>query len=62
AAGDQLHVGHGELEGERFLALLGQEGKFVGAVGMKRPRQLNACREWLAQEVPFERAVAELGG
>lgn len=61
AAGDELHVCHGKLDAGRFLALVGQSGKFVGAVGMKRPRELNACRDWLAREVSFEQAVAELG-
>ena len=57
--GDEMHIGHGELEGERFLALMGREGRFVGAVGLKRPREVNACRNLLAQGVSFTDAVAE---
>jgi len=58
--GDEMHISHGELEGERFLALMGRDGRLVGAVGLKRPRQVNACRNLLAQGVSFADAVAEL--
>lgn len=61
AAADTMEVRHGELSEERFLALMGRAGKFVGAVGLKRPRQLNACRVLLEQDASFEHAVAELG-
>ena len=59
SAGEEMKVLEGELDGERFLALMGQAGRFVGAVGLKRPRPLNACRKLLGQGVSFEDAVAE---
>lgn len=59
AAGDEMKVFEGELDGERFLALMGQAGRFVGAVGLKRPRQVNACRKLLGEGVSLEDAVAE---
>ena len=58
--GDEMHIGHGELDGERFLALMGQQGRLVGAVGLKRPRQVNACRALLARGVSLAEAIAEL--
>ncbi len=59
AAGDEMTVAEGELDGERFLALMGREGRFVGAVGLKRPRQINACRSLLGQGASLADAVAE---
>ena len=61
ALGDTLHVGHGSLDEGRFLALQGLEGRLVGAVGMRRPRPLNAARKLLAQGVSFEEAIQEIG-
>ena len=57
AGADVMHVCHGALADERFLALFGRDGKLVGAVGMKRPRQLNACREAIERGDDFEDAV-----
>ena len=54
---DALHVCHGSLDDERFLALVGREGKLVGAVGMKRPRQLSDCRAAIERGDSFEDAV-----
>ncbi|MEE3328632.1 MAG: FAD-dependent oxidoreductase [Myxococcota bacterium] len=59
AAGDEMKVVDGELDGERFLVLLGREGRFVGAVGLKRPRQVNVCRNLLGQGASWADAVAE---
>jgi NADPH-dependent 2,4-dienoyl-CoA reductase/sulfur reductase-like enzyme len=57
AGADAMHVCHGALDEERFLALFGRGGKLVGAVGMKRPRQLNACRNLIERGDAFEDAV-----
>jgi NADPH-dependent 2,4-dienoyl-CoA reductase/sulfur reductase-like enzyme len=57
ADADKMHVCHGTLDEERFLALFGRRGKLIGAVGMKRPRPLSACQEGIARGVSFEDAV-----
>jgi NADPH-dependent 2,4-dienoyl-CoA reductase/sulfur reductase-like enzyme len=59
--GDELHVGQGSLEDDRFLALFGREGRLVAAVGFKRPRPLLACRRLLAEGISFADAIAEHG-
>lgn len=59
--GDEMHVGHGDLESGRFLALFGRDDRLAGAVGFGRPRQLNACRQKLAEGISFADAIAELG-
>ena len=57
ADADKIHVCHGALDEERFLALFGRRGKLVGAVGMKRPHPLGACQEGIERGVSFEDAV-----
>ncbi len=59
--GDELHIGQGSLEDDRFLALFGREGRLVAAVGFKRPRPLLACRRSLARGISFADAIAEHG-
>jgi 3-phenylpropionate/trans-cinnamate dioxygenase ferredoxin reductase subunit len=59
--GDAMHVCHGSLdpEGERrFVALFGREGRLVGAVGNKRPRQLIAVRKLLSAGASFAEALS----
>ena len=56
--GDEMHVCHGSLAEERFVALFGRDGRLAAAVGNKRPRQLIAARKLLAAGVSFEAAVA----
>ncbi|HEB90980.1 MAG TPA: NAD(P)/FAD-dependent oxidoreductase [Deltaproteobacteria bacterium] len=58
--GDEMRVGLGSLEDDRFLALFGREGRLTGAVGFKRPRQLNACRKRIAEGMGFGEAVEAL--
>ena len=59
--GDEMHVGQGALEDDRFLALFGREGRLVAAVGFKRPRPLLACRRKMAEGLSFADAIAEHG-
>jgi len=59
AVGDEMKIVDGETDGERFLALMGQGGRLVGAVGLKRPRQVNACRKLLGQGVSLADAASE---
>jgi 3-phenylpropionate/trans-cinnamate dioxygenase ferredoxin reductase subunit len=56
-AEDEMVIRHGSLEEGRFLALFGTADRFTGAVGMRRPRQLNACRKLLAAGASFAEAV-----
>ena len=55
---DEMHVCLGNLEEDKFLVLFGRAGKLVGAVGCKRPRQLNAARRWIAEGLSFDEAIA----
>jgi 3-phenylpropionate/trans-cinnamate dioxygenase ferredoxin reductase subunit len=57
--GDEMHICHGKLDEDRFLALFGREGRLVAAVGFKRPRQLNACRKRIAEGASFFEAIQE---
>ncbi len=54
----EMHVGHGSLDEDRWLAIFGEGGKLTGAVGMRRPRQLQACRDEIAEGLSFEAAKA----
>ena len=57
--GDEMQVCHGKLDEDRFLALFGRGDRLVAAVGFKRPRQLNACRQRIAEDIAFVDAIAE---
>lgn len=59
-AEDDLHIGLGSLEDDRFLALFGRAGRLVAAVGFKRPRQLQAARRMIAEGVDYKAAIDEL--
>lgn len=58
-ADDEMHVCLGTLDEDKFLVLFGRGGKLVGAVGCKRPRQLNAARRWIAEGLAFADAIAQ---
>jgi 3-phenylpropionate/trans-cinnamate dioxygenase ferredoxin reductase subunit len=58
-ADDAMHVCLGALDEDKFLVLFGRGGKLVGAVGCKRPRQLNAARRWIAEGLSFADAIAQ---
>lgn len=58
-AEDEMHVCLGTLDEDKFLVLFGRGGKLVGAVGCKRPRQLNAARRWIAEGLAFADAIAQ---
>jgi 3-phenylpropionate/trans-cinnamate dioxygenase ferredoxin reductase subunit len=55
--GDEMKICLGRIEDDRFLALFGREGRLVGAVGFKRPRELNACRKAIADGVSLDQAI-----
>ncbi len=59
--GDEMQIGHGKLDQDRFLALFGRDGRLVAAVGFRRPRQLNACRRKIGEGIRFDEAIAQLG-
>jgi NADPH-dependent 2,4-dienoyl-CoA reductase/sulfur reductase-like enzyme len=58
--GDEMHVGLGSLAAGRCLVLFGREGKLTGAVGFRRPRQLNEFRDLIGEGLGWEEAVARL--
>lgn len=60
AEGDTLHVTHGTLDDDRFVALFGKADKLVGAVAVRRPRQLNTCRTLIERDASFAEGVAAL--
>jgi 3-phenylpropionate/trans-cinnamate dioxygenase ferredoxin reductase subunit len=57
--GDDLHVGHGSIEENRFVALYGRAGVLVGVLAFKRPAQLIKYRELIEKRTPFAEAVAQ---
>ncbi|MCP5058642.1 MAG: FAD-dependent oxidoreductase [bacterium] len=57
-ANDEMHVCHGSLEEDRFLALFGREGRLSGAVAFRRPRPLNAARHLIGERASFADAIA----
>jgi len=59
--GDEMHVCLGDIEDDQFLALFGRDGRLTGAVGFKRPRQLNGMRRKMTEPggVSFADAIAE---
>ena len=61
AAGDTMHVSHGALNEDRFLALLGRQSRLVGAVSMKRPRPLNVARGLLEKGASLDEAIEAVG-
>lgn len=60
--GDEMTIGLGTLEEGRCLVLFGREGKLTGAVGFKRPRQLNEFRNLIGEGISWDDAVARLAG
>lgn len=60
--GDDMHVGLGQIEDDRFLALFGRKGKFVAAVSFGRPRALHACRRRIAEGASFATVIQEQVG
>ncbi|MEZ4330846.1 MAG: FAD-dependent oxidoreductase [Myxococcota bacterium] len=56
---DEMHVCLGALEQDKFLVLFGRAGRLVGAVGCKRPRQLNAARRWIAEGISIADAISQ---
>ncbi len=58
-AEDAMHVCLGSLDEDKFLVLFGRGERLVGAVGCKRPRQLNAARRWIAEGLSFSEAIAQ---
>jgi 3-phenylpropionate/trans-cinnamate dioxygenase ferredoxin reductase subunit len=56
--GDEMYVGRGALDEERWLALFGRAGKLTGAVSQRRPRFLQECLDQIAEGMSFEDARA----
>lgn len=58
-AGDEMHLRYGTPEEGRFLALFGRDGRLTGAVGFRRPRQLNEARERIGEGAALAEVLAE---
>jgi 3-phenylpropionate/trans-cinnamate dioxygenase ferredoxin reductase subunit len=52
----EMFVAHGTLADRQFVALFGQAGVLVGALGFNRPRQVMQYRRMIAERAPFEDA------
>jgi NADPH-dependent 2,4-dienoyl-CoA reductase/sulfur reductase-like enzyme len=60
--GDTTHVCHGSLDpngDRRFVVLYGRDGRIVGAVANKRPRQLMGVRKLMSAGASFDDAIAQ---
>jgi len=58
---DAMAVCHGTLEEGRCLVLFGRNGRLVAAVAFRRPRQLHAASDLIAEGAAFDDAVAAQG-
>lgn len=55
--GDELHICHGTLEDEKFVALYGREGRLVGVVTFNQPPKLFQYRRLIAERASWEDAL-----
>ncbi len=60
--GDEMRIVDGDPEQRRFVALYGRKGRLVGVLGFDRPRLVMRYRRMIREGVPFEQAVAPVGG
>jgi len=54
----EIEIRHGSLDEDRWLALFGDGSKLRAAVGLRRPRQLNAARELIEAGASWADALA----
>jgi NADPH-dependent 2,4-dienoyl-CoA reductase/sulfur reductase-like enzyme len=52
-----LHVAHGTLADRQFVALFGQRGRIVGALGFNRARNVMQYRKLISQRASWETAL-----
>jgi NADPH-dependent 2,4-dienoyl-CoA reductase/sulfur reductase-like enzyme len=58
---DELVVGYGSLEADRFVALYGRNGRLAAVLGMRCPRQVMGLRRFLEQHSGLGEALQALG-
>jgi NADPH-dependent 2,4-dienoyl-CoA reductase/sulfur reductase-like enzyme len=59
SAGAEVHVAHGTLADRQFVALFGEQGRLVGALGCNRPRQVMRYRRMIAEGASWDDALAK---
>ncbi len=52
-----LHVAHGALADNKFVALFGRAGRLVGALGFSQPRQVMQYRRMIADGASWADAL-----
>ena len=52
-----VHVSHGSYAERQFVALFGEHGRIVGALGFNRPRQVMQYRKLIAERASWEAAM-----
>lgn len=57
-----LHIAHGSLDDDRFVALFGRRGRLVGALGFTQPRLVMKYRRLIADRAGWDEALAEAAG
>ena len=57
---DRIEVVDGSLDEHRFVAAVGRAGRLVGAVAFNRPRPLMQLRRLIADDTPFDDALASI--
>ena len=55
----EVHIAHGTLEERQFVALFGQGGRLMGALGLNRPRQVMQYRRMIAERGSWDDALAK---
>ncbi len=55
--GDEMAVRHGSLDEGRFVALFGRDGLLTGAVGFRRPRQLNEYHHRIGAGIGWQESL-----
>jgi 3-phenylpropionate/trans-cinnamate dioxygenase ferredoxin reductase subunit len=57
SAAAEMHVAHGTLDERQFVAIFGQGGRIVGALGVNRPRQVMQYRRLVAERASWDAAL-----
>ena len=59
SADAEVHVAHGSLDDRQFVALFGQGGRIVGALGFNRARFVMQYRRLIAERASWDDALAQ---
>jgi 3-phenylpropionate/trans-cinnamate dioxygenase ferredoxin reductase subunit len=58
SADADVHVAHGTLADRQFVALFGQGGRIMGALGFNRPRNVMQYRRLISERASWDDALA----